>query len=197
MIHSLRSSKNSDAGATLVTNRYSLARVHATYSSWRSVLLTSSRSESSDTVSIRSCKGIISSSQAITATARNSSPFARCIVAIDILPGDISTRVLLECTWSGFRAQGPISAELRKFGPSASWNYVVLLLGYGTMTGNQLPHAVLPNKRIGTEDSLDAVFAPDHCIISIGIGSDRGVVVVDSDFEIADLFTVHLIVGRV
>jgi hypothetical protein len=70
---------------------------------------------------------------------------------------------------------------------------VVLLLGYGTMTGNQLPHAVLPNKSIGTEDSLDAVFAPDHSIVSIGIRCDRGVVVVDADFEIADLFAVHLI----
>ena len=65
------------------------------------------------------------------------------------------------------------------------------------MTGNQLPHAVLPNKRIGTEDSLDAVFAPDHSIITIGIGRDRRVVVIDANFEIADLFAVHLIVCAV
>jgi hypothetical protein len=62
---------------------------------------------------------------------------------------------------------------------------VVLLLGYGTMTGNQLPHAVLSDESIGTEDSLDAVFPSNHCIISVGIGSDRGVVVVDADSEIA------------
>jgi hypothetical protein len=60
------------------------------------------------------------------------------------------------------------------------------------MAGNQLPHAVLPDKSIGTEDSLDAVFAADHSVISIGIGRDRGVVVVDADFEIVDLFAVHL-----
>ena len=65
------------------------------------------------------------------------------------------------------------------------------------MTGNQLPHAVLPDESIGTKYGLDAVFAPDHSIVSIGIGRDRGVVVVDADLEIADLFAVHLIVGRV
>jgi len=65
------------------------------------------------------------------------------------------------------------------------------------MAGNQLPHAVLPDESIGTKYSLDAVFAPDHSIVSIGIRCDGGVVVVDADLEIADLFAVHLIVGRV
>ena len=65
------------------------------------------------------------------------------------------------------------------------------------MAGNQLPHAVLPDESIGTKYSFDAVFAADHAIVSIGICRDRGVVVVDADFEIADLFAVHLIVGRV
>jgi len=34
-------------------------------------------------ISMRSCEGMISSSQAITTTARNSRPFARCIVLIE------------------------------------------------------------------------------------------------------------------
>src|SRR5579864_1070209 len=72
-----------------------------------------------------------------------------------------------------------------------------VLLGHGTVTGNLFPHAVLPDESIGTEHSLDAVFAPDHSIIGIGISRDRGVVVVDADFEIADLFAVHFIIGRV
>lgn len=50
------------------------------------MLYTSARSASSDTVSIRSWSGMISSSQAITTTARNSSPLARCMVAIGIRP---------------------------------------------------------------------------------------------------------------
>src|SRR5216683_125900 len=84
------------------------------------------------------------------------------------------------------------------WGTGSTSNYCrPVLLGYGTMAGNLFPHAVLPDESIGTEHSLDAVFAPDHSIISIGIGRDRGVVVVDADFEIADLFTVHFIVGRV
>jgi hypothetical protein len=41
-------------------------------------------------LSMRSCDGIISSSQAMTATERNSRPFARCIVPIETLPGVIS-----------------------------------------------------------------------------------------------------------
>ena len=36
------------------------------------------------TVSMRACKGMISSSQAITTTARNSRPFARCMVPIEM-----------------------------------------------------------------------------------------------------------------
>jgi len=39
--------------------------------------------ESSDRLTLRCCKGITSSSQAITATERNSSPFARCVVLTD------------------------------------------------------------------------------------------------------------------
>src|SRR5262245_28411025 len=39
---------------------------------------------------MRSCKGMISSSQAITATARNSRPLARCIVPIDTWPLTVS-----------------------------------------------------------------------------------------------------------
>jgi hypothetical protein len=88
------------------------------------------------------------------------------------------------------------SAEIWGLGSTSNYRRSVLL-GYGTMSGNQLPHAVLPNQSIGTEDSLDSVFAPDHSIISVGIGSDGGVVVVDADFEIADLFAAHLVVGRV
>ena len=42
-------------------------------------------------ISIRSCKGITSSSQAITATARNSSPLAKCIVLIETCPLVVST----------------------------------------------------------------------------------------------------------
>ncbi len=47
------------------------------------MLYTSSRSAASATVSIRSCNGMISSSQAITTTVRNSKPFAKCIVLIE------------------------------------------------------------------------------------------------------------------
>ena len=104
-----------------------------------------------------------------------------------------------KCIWFGFVHSAPGFAAGAKSGTLASTsNYCrPVLLGYGTMAGNQLPHAVLPDESIGTKYSLDAVFAPDHSIISIGIGRDRGVVVVDADFEIADLFTVHFIVGRV
>ena len=37
------------------------------------------------------------------------------------------------------------------------------------MAGNQLAYAVLPDESIGTKYSLDAVFAPDHSIVSIGM----------------------------
>jgi hypothetical protein len=40
---------------------------------------------------IRFCNGIISSSQVITATARNSNPFAKCMVPIETLPLAVST----------------------------------------------------------------------------------------------------------
>ena len=40
---------------------------------------------------MRSCKGMISSSQAITTTARNSRPLARCIVLIETCPLAVST----------------------------------------------------------------------------------------------------------
>src|SRR6266536_5167142 len=98
-----------------------------------------------------------------------------------------------------FRAQCPrFRSWCEKWGLGSTSNYRrSVLLGYGTMAGNQFPHAVLPDESIGTKYSLDAVFAPDHSIISIGIGRNRGVVVVDADFEIADLFAIHLIVGRV
>src|SRR5438094_10480927 len=101
--------------------------------------------------------------------------------------------------WVRFRAQCPSLRTLcEKWGLGSTSNYCrSVLSGYGTMAGNQLPHAVLPDKNIGTKYSLGAVFAPDHSIISIGIGRDRSVVVVDADFEIADLFAVHFIVGRV
>ena len=39
---------------------------------------------------MRSCKGMTSSSQAITTTARNSSPLARCMVLIDTWPLAVS-----------------------------------------------------------------------------------------------------------
>ena len=48
------------------------------------------RSASSATVSIRSCRGITSSSQAITTTARNSKPLARCMVPIETWPFVVS-----------------------------------------------------------------------------------------------------------
>src|SRR5262249_31598077 len=78
-----RSSRNSDAGVTLVIKRWSRARVHATYSRLRSVLYTSARSASSVIASIRDCRGTISSSHAITATPRNSRPLARCIAVME------------------------------------------------------------------------------------------------------------------
>src|SRR5260370_23645076 len=40
---------------------------------------------------MRSCRGMISSSQAITATARNSRPLARCMVPIETWPLAVST----------------------------------------------------------------------------------------------------------
>ena len=43
------------------------------------------------TLSMLSCNGITSSSQAITTTARNSSPFARCMVLIETQPLLVST----------------------------------------------------------------------------------------------------------
>src|SRR6201987_865297 len=98
----------------------------------------------------------------------------------------------------GLWAQCPSFAADAKPGALATRRTAAsVLLGYGTVTGNLFPHAVLPDESIGTEHSLDAVFAPDHSIISIGIGRDRGVVVVDADFEITDLFAVNFIMGRV
>src|SRR6266481_6449131 len=70
-----------------------------------------------------------------------------------------------------FRAQCPrFRNGCEKWGLGSTSNYCrPVLLGYGTMAGNLFPHAVLPDESIGTEHSLDAVFAPDHSIISIGI----------------------------
>src|SRR5271165_6877034 len=41
---------------------------------------------------MRSCRGMISSSQAMTTTARNSRPLARCMVLIETCPLAVSTR---------------------------------------------------------------------------------------------------------
>jgi hypothetical protein len=70
-----------------------------------------------------------------------------------------------------------------------------VLLGYETMSGNQLPHVILPNQSIGTEDGLYAVFAPDHSIISVGIGSGGGVVVVNAGV-IPDLILSSWVLSR-
>ena len=101
--------------------------------------------------------------------------------------------------WFGFVHSTPgFAAGCETWGLGSTSNYCrPVLLGYGTMAGNQLPHAVLPDESIGTKYSFDAVFAADHAIVSIGICRDRGVVVVDADLEIADLFAVQLIDGRV
>ena len=47
------------------------------------MLYTSSKSESSAAVSMRAYNGMTSSSQAITATARNSRPLAGCMLLIE------------------------------------------------------------------------------------------------------------------
>lgn len=128
----LRSSKNSDAGSVPVTSRWSRARVQATYRSWRSVLYTSSRSLSSVTVSIRSWSGMTSSSQAITPTARNSSPFARCMVPTETLSGAMSmcssrilcfipafsTAAAARSIWAAERTNKAISCARKPSAPS-------------------------------------------------------------------------------
>ena len=60
-----------------------------------------------------------------------------------------------------FRAQYPrFRSGCETWGLGSTSNYCrPVLLGYGTMAGNQLPHAVLPDESIGTKYSLDAVFA--------------------------------------
>ena len=59
------------------------------------------------------------------------------------------------------------------------------------------PYTVLSNKSIGANDSLNAVFATDHSVIGIGIGRNGSVIVIEADFEVADLFAVHFVVGSV
>jgi hypothetical protein len=65
------------------------------------------------------------------------------------------------------------------------------------MACNFFPRTIPADKSIGAEDSLGAVFATDHSLISVRVGRDRGVVIVDTDLEIADLFAIHFIVGAV
>jgi len=78
---------------------------------------------------------------------------------------------------------GCANFRLRKGGIGSTSNCRrSVLLGYGTMASNQLPHAILPDESIGTENSLDAMFSADHPIISVGVGCDRGVAVVDANF---------------
>ena len=93
----------------------------------------------------------------------------------------------------------PVFQLLRKVGPLAARiesGRSPSLLGYGTVACDFFPHTVLPDKSIGVKDSLDAVFSANYSIISVRVGRDGGIIVVDTDFEIADLFAVHFIVGR-
>jgi hypothetical protein len=63
------------------------------------------------------------------------------------------------------------------------------------MTCNFFPHTIPADTSIGAEDSLGAVFAADCSLISVRLG--RGVAIIDTDLEIADLSAVHFIVGAV
>ncbi|SRR6266536_2056704 len=93
----------------------------------------------------------------------------------------------------------PVFAVVTKSG--ALWQHVGLPSSRSTWLGNcglqPVSTHLLSDKSIGAEDSLDVVFAADHSVISVRVGRDRGAVVVDADLEIANGFTVHLIVGRV
>src|SRR5581483_11417386 len=71
---------------------------------------------------------------------------------------------------------------------------VPYLLGYGTVACYFFPHAVLSNKSVGAKDSLHAVFPANHSVILVRVGGDCSVIVVNADFEVADLLAVHLII---
>jgi hypothetical protein len=59
------------------------------------------------------------------------------------------------------------------------------------------PHTILAHKRVGAEDSLGAVFTAYQCVIGIRVGRDRGVLIVNTNLEVSDLFAVHFSVGGV
>jgi hypothetical protein len=65
------------------------------------------------------------------------------------------------------------------------------------MACNFFPHTILADKSIGAEDSLGAVFAADHSAISVRVGRDRGIIIVDTDLEIARSLRCSFIVGAV
>lgn len=110
----IRSWRYSGPGVTTLTRSLSRALVQATYRRRRSVSYTPSSSASSAASTTRSSNGSMPSSQAITATARNSSPWARCLFAIVILVlfelSDTAARA--RSTNPGVRTKMPISSDL-------------------------------------------------------------------------------------